>query len=221
MGATLQDICQIVSDRLNESTVETGSKRVRLINRAVKKVASDHKWSWRKTSQSISLVADTQEYDLASDFDYPSGIFEVWDGSNRLYPMDYEQAKDEDYDWEDLSDLTYFYISPKERKIGIVPTPVSSGTLTVIYFAIPADNTTTSSEFTPSIPDEFADLVALWVKFLIHDSKRQRLDARNTVIDYREMLKDLRAKDVLRSKANPRKRPKPFTYFGFKRTYQT
>lgn len=218
MGLTLNNVCQAVSDELFESSLDSSSGRIRKINRGVLRATLDGRWKWRRTKDTITTVVDKAAYSLPSSFDYPGGMYEVWDGNTQIFPDDYDNLNSKD--WAGIKNLEYYAISPYKEEIILYPTPSSVEDITLIHYAIPPKITSTSSEWSPSIPRKFLRLVVLATKYLIHRGKRQRNDARNTILEYKEVLKEMRTRNAGKSKGNQNRIEKAFSFLGFNRSYE-
>ena len=184
------------------------------MNDAIRHIVGIHSFTWAREKQEITTVADQQEYDVADDC---RKVYQVYYDNEPLTPINYEDRAD----YSVSSSYKYFYLTPDKTKIGFIKTPTEDGdTIDVWYYQQYQDINSTSDTFNINIPTYMLEPIVLYIKHLVHDSKRQRLDARNTIFDFVEAIKEAISKDVTRKpKDNPKQLPHPWKYLGFKRSY--
>lgn len=220
MITTAEPFLQELSSVLNEGSFDTSTKRVRIFNRSARHTFDAHKWSFKR--QKIDLVTENgvQEYDLTSDdivangnYDALAGIYEVWNGNEQIDPID--------YDVKNSSLVQKFYLTPDNKKIGFTKDIDGTEEYDIWIYTQHKDVTSYGESLKTPIPESFKTAIVTHMKHLVHDSKRQRYDARNAIIDYQEQIGKL----ILKEGSNKaRHLPKTirniFQYTGFRRSYK-
>ena len=218
MITTAAPVLSEVSGMLNEATVDTSSKRIGYFNRAVRKVLSMKKWGFEKRKRTLTLAAATQTYDLAaqfSDYNPLKGIISVWLGGEKIDSIDHDTK----------ADITTpasqaFYLDPDNQTLGFRKDIVGDEVIEVWYYAHHTYITTSAEALTFNIPDEMIMAIAIYLKHLVHDGKRQRFDARNALLDFKEEIDVLRPMAATKKiKDRPRTVGNIFHYNGVKRVY--
>lgn len=173
MITTPRPILELTSTLLKENNPDLSFNRVVLFRTAVNKLLSEHKMKFARKSYNINVPPNTQSltFDLLTiaDFDPHFGVDAITpDG------MRYE-----------LTNNTMLKVTGVNTNLPTV--------ITVFYYAIIPTTFTSAEQVLPfSIPDKAALAIALLIKSYVHDSKRQRLDARNALLDYKEEIGNLR-----------------------------
>ncbi len=207
-----------VSQILNESTTDTGTKRLGYFNRSVKKVLSMKKWGFEKRKRTLTLTAGVQTYDLTaqfSDFNTLKGIISVWVGGKKIDSIDYDEKAD-----VSAPATQKFYLEPGNETLGFRKTIVGNETIEVWYYANHTNISTSAEVLTFDIPDEMVLAIAIYIKFLVHDGKRQRFDARNALLDFKEEIDNLRPMAATKKiKDRPRTVGNIFKYNRVRRVY--
>ncbi len=220
MITTAQPVLAETSQILNESSTDTSSKRIGYFNRSVKKVFGVGKWPWRKKKGTLDTDNEVQEYVLTtefSDYDVQGGIISVWVGGIKILPIDYDRKAD-----VDNPATQKFYLTPDNRSIGFIKTFDGTEDVEIWYFALHTYISSAGESLTVTLPDDISTAIALYMKFLVHDGKRQRYDARNALLDFKEEIDTLRPK-IMSSKIKdaPKTVAKLFSYLKHKRVYAT
>lgn len=216
MITTPNDFCQECTDLLNESALDTSAKRIRFFNRAMRAIKDVRKWSWNRVSGTLTMVVDTTEYDLTtafSNYDPMWGIFEVYLGGEKIEPVDYTRKDDTTAD--------KYYLKPDNKTIGFTFEVTGSENVVIWYTPSHTAATTAATTLVPSVPDSMLGPVALLMKSYVHGGKRQRVDQKNTLLEYKEAIGEAILKDASHKvKDAPHNIPTVFTYGRVKRTYR-
>lgn len=218
MITTPATILDEVSAMLNESSTDTSTKRINLYNRATRHTIHAYKWSFRRKNFSLTTSNGVQEYNLTSvitdgDYDPVAGIFEVWNGTEKIDPINYDRKTN-------TSTLLEFYLTPDNKTIGFTKAITGSESIVIIYYQAYKNVVSSTTTLNISIPDTFIIPIATYTKFLVHDGKRQRYDARNAILDYQQQISERKLADGgNKAKDLPRVVPNLMSYIGFKRSY--
>lgn len=191
MITTATPILKKTSYQLGESSTDTSLKRLEFFNIAVKHTIDQHKWKWTIKDQVLPTVAETQEYDLTSasiitdeDYNMEAGISELYNGTTKIDPVIYQNRGN-------FSVSDRFYLTPDNKKLGFTKSVTASDSYTVWYYATLNDVSSATTTLNISIPDNMAIAIVSYMKHLVHEYKRQRNDARNCVIDFKEQISEL------------------------------
>lgn len=202
MVLTAEPILQGVSSDLRELTTDTGTRRVAFFNKAVKHVLGKFKWTWSRKTDALTTTVAVQTYDLTTELDDYSplrGVFKVY---------------------QDGEEITAFEMSDDGKSITFVNTIDGAEDIDICYYAEHLDITLHTATLNIPLPEEIGSLVGAYILFLEHRSKKQRNDARNAMIDFTDMLDDLRPQDASNKASAAKKRIQPvMQYMRFKRTY--
>lgn len=219
MITTPETILQKVSNDLREITTETGSRRVSFFNEAVKHVLGKFKWAWSRKIGTLDVDAGIQEYDLVTEFtDYSilRGVYEVYIDGAKITPSIKEKASE-----ASESAKTYWYLDNDNKTIGFTTTLDGTEDIEITYYATHTDATAYNDTLNLPLPEEIGTLVGIYILFLEHRSKKQRNDARNAMIDFTDLLDDLRPQDASNKGKDLKKTiPPVMSYMGFRRTYR-
>jgi len=219
MITTLLPILQATSRKLKESSTDTSSLRIGYTNDAIRYILSVFRWGWSKKKKDLTLVASDQEYVLTteiSDYSVIRGIYEIYDGGDKITPVPYNNT-----DSVSSSDNQYFYLKPDDITLGFTKTIAGTEDIDIWYYAEWTDVADSTSTLSISIPESMIELIALYIKYLIHDGKRQRFDARNALLDFKQALDTIIPQQAsAKIKDQPRRVYNMFSYLGFKRTYK-
>ena len=213
--STLSPILIETSNLLNEGSTDTSSKRISFGNRAIRRVLRVRRWNWARLSHTLTVVDDTQEYDLSSeisDYNPNWGIYEVYMDDEKMTPIDYNQKENTTSD--------HFYLKPDGKTIGFTNDIDGDEDIEIWHYPrwvnVSADDTT----FNLSIPEDMLGAICLLMKAMVHGAKRQRYDERNALVDYKEEIEELVLQDASNKiKDLPQNVPTIFTYNKFNRTY--
>lgn len=187
-------------------------------NTSVKHILTELKWAWSRKYAILDIDAGVQEYDLTvkiTDYSSVRGVYEVYVGGVKLTPIAYDRR--ENYA---ETDTQVYYITPDGKSIGFLKTLAGTEVVGIWYYATHTDVALYTTTLNISLPDEIGNLAAHYVKFLVHDGKRQRNDARNAMIDYTDLLDKIRPQDAsTKAKDAPKQIPNVMAYHRFRRTY--
>lgn len=218
MITTPEPVLQETSNMLNESTTDTSAKRVSYFNRSVRKVISMRKWSWAKKKHDLAVSAGVQEYDLTSvisDYNIQWGIYEVWVGGKKIDPVNYDRR-----DNIAASDAR-FYLTPDNKKLGFTKTIDGTEDIDVWYYQVHVNAANHQASLNIPLPEDIQIAVALYIKHLVHEGKRQRYDSRNAILDFQQVIEELVLQDASnKAKDLPKTVPTVFTYARVRRIYR-
>ena len=199
---------------LKESTPDYSLARLTAFKTALNKFLTEYKWSWSRLYVDINLASPETTYDMSSLPAYnPSwGIDEVEMESKPLIPIDYN-SRDQTYS------SVRFYMSRDDSTINFTGTPTS--TVRVWYYSVqptvPASETDTLAM---KISENAVHAIALLTQHFVHLGKRQRLDARNALLDYQQEINNLRPQAAAnKARQGPRIIPPVMAFSGFRRRY--
>lgn len=216
MLTTPNDFLVELSQMLNEKTTDTSSQRIGYFNRAMRRIKSVRKWSWNKKPHTLTVVADTQEYDLTdeiSDYTPSWGVYEIYINGDKADPIN--------YNLKNIAQGTHWYLKPDTKTIGF--TNALDGTEEIIIWYYPQHTKATASNSTlsPELPESILGPACLLMKSFVHGGKRQRNDERNALLDYKEEIDEAVLQDASnKAKDLPQTIPTPLTYMRVKRTYR-
>lgn len=164
---TVSEIAQIVSDLRGESTVNTGSSRIRAISRAEQDFARRRLWKSHLLANVTTTGDGTNDY-AAGSTTYPmrnKGLTEVFVGGTtedkRYQVIDYVRFKAEfnknnssrvAYEWYDTANDLW--------KMHISPAPETGVTIYYTYFWTPPTRTLTTDEVICGNPEIIAYLAS-------------------------------------------------------------
>lgn len=218
MITTLLPILNTVSRKLKETTTDTSSRRIGYCNDAIRYILSLYKWGWSKKKLDLTVSATVQEYDLtsqASDYSVVRGIYEVYSGDDQVDPVPYSNR-----DSVSSSSSQYFYLMPDDKTIGFTLDLDGTEDIDIWYYPVWTDVSDSTSTLPISIPDALQECIAFYVKYLVHDGKRQRFDARNALLNFKQALDSIIPQQASgKIKDQPRRVYNYFSYLNFKRTY--
>lgn len=212
-----QAVLDEASALLKELSVETGTTRFIYLNRSVRRLLRVRRWEWAKVAHTLDTDNGVQEYDLTAeitDFNPQWGIYEVYIGGEKASPTPYDNISNQ-------TNEKLFYLKPDGKTIGFIKALDGTETDIVIwYYPRWVTVTSVSDTFNISLPEDVVSVVALHMKYLVHDGKRQRYDARNALLDYKEEVEELIMQDAgNKTKDSPKTIPPITSYYGTKRTY--
>lgn len=220
MITTIAPIITETSGILNELTEQSESKRLTLVNRAIRATILKFKFKFRIKSVNLSVVSASQEFDLTSssviaseDYDETSGIYEVYlEGSTTpLAPVDYADRG---------LVVSGYYLTPDRKTLGFTSEVEYPSTVKVYYLASHKNVAATTDTLNVKLPDAALEPICTYVGYLVHKGKRQRNDARNAILEFQEQVEELRMKDASGGQKYLTKQIKsPFGYTGFRRVY--
>lgn len=178
------------------------------------------KWGFEKRTGTLTLTASVQTYDLAvqfSDYNPLKGVISVWLGGAKIDSIDYDEKADVS---EPASQR--FYLDPDNQTIGFRKDIVGDEVIEVVYYAIHTYVSTSAEALTFSIPDEIGIAIVLYMKYLVHEGKRQRYDSRNALLDFKDSIDELRPMAATKKiKDRPRTVGNIFRYNRVRRVYGT
>jgi len=219
MITTLLPILESCSRKLKESMTDVSTLRVGYGNDSCRNLLSLFKFGWSKKKYDLVISVGTQEYDLTSvltDYSPIRGIYEVYVGGDKIDSLPYNNI-----DSVSGSTSQYFYLKPDDKTIGFTLTLDGTEDIEIWYYAEWVNATSSATTLNISIPDSFTEALALYMKYLVHDGRRQRYDARNALLDFRQQIDTLIPQQgSSKIKDQPRRVFNFFSYLGFKRTYK-
>ena len=219
MITTLLPILQTVSRKLKETTTDTSSLRIGYANDAIRYLLGVYKWGWSRKKKDLVVVAADQEYVLTTEItDYSTirGIFEIYSGDDKLDPVPFNNTASVSSSTEQ-----FFYLKPDDITLGFTLSITGTENIDIWYYAEWTNVADSTSTLSISIPESMIELIALYIKYLIHDGKRQRFDSRNALLDFKQALDTLIPQQAsAKIKDQPRRVYNMFSYLGFKRTYK-
>lgn len=206
------------SNMLNEPTVDVGAKRISYFNRSVRKTLSMKKWGFEKRTRNLTLSAGVQTYDLTtqfSDYNPLKGLISVWLNGEKIDSIDYDQKAD-----SNVTATQKFYLDPDNQTIGFRSTISGSEMIQIVYYAHHTSISSSTEALVFNIPDEMILPIALYMKHLVHEGKRQRYDSRNALLDFKEEIDNLRPMAASKKiKDRPKTVPNIFAYNRIQRRY--
>lgn len=215
MITTAMPVLVTASAELNEKTTDASGKRVSYFNSAVSHLLSQFKWAWARKKGTITITSDT-EYDLTALFpDYNSswGIHSVEGADGKpLSSLDYTERKN--------FTSPYMSISPDNKSLVLTSTFTIGTVLTVWYYAKCIKVSDPSTTLSLPIPEQMEEALAIYVKYKTHTGKRQRYDARNALLDFKEKLDQLRLQEASNKiQSRPKIVPNFAQQVGLRRRY--
>jgi len=220
MITTIDPLLISASNRLNESSEDYTPQRIDFCNTAIAEVLGQYAWNCRRKSFTLVTTPGVQTYDFTSssvlpndDYDPEFGFYEIWNGEQRLDPILYDNM-------DNFSESDCFAISPDNTSLVFTLSQTSSNTYTVWYYARHKDVGAKTTVLNLSIPDNLKKPIVTYIKYLVHDAKRQRNDARNALLDFEEQIGDVKlAQGKAKAKGLKQNIPTPIAYSKFKRKY--
>lgn len=217
MTTTPNAILVEASQALNETSTDTSSKRVGYFNSAVRTVLGERKWSWSRKSHTLDTDDGIQEYDLSSeisDFDPERGIYEVYLAGVKIDYVEYSEKDNVS------SENARWYWKPDGKTIGFTTEFDGTENVVIWYYAIHTNAANSGATLNIPIPEKMHTAIVLQIKALVHNGKRQRYDARNALLDYKEEIE----KRILGDASNkgrdvPKVVNNVMRFFRFRRNY--
>lgn len=205
-----------VSRKLKEPSTDTSVHRVGYVNDAIRHILTLYKWSWSRKKKTLTVVAGKKEYNLTeeiSDYSPIRGIFAVY--------VDDKEIEAIPYDDRDKASSLSFYLKPDVATIGFTFDIDGDENIDIWYYPEWTNVPDHTSTMPISIPESMTELIALYTKYLIHEGKRQRYDARNALLDFKEVLNSLIPQQGSSKIGDyPRLIPKFSLFTRFKRNYK-
>lgn len=216
MITTPEVILTTVSTDLRESSADTSNRRVSYFNKAVEHVLSEFKWSWARRRHVLDVAGGEESYDLLTeipDYSVDDGLHIIKIDGAEVFPYSFDNNDD------DVS-KQYFTLSPDNQTLEFMKDIVGDEVVEIWYYAEHTRVSTYNEALTLKIPPKFGNLVAHYIRFLEHNGKRQRNDARNAMIDYVDLLDKLKPKDASKKASKGPKAIQPvMRYLNFSRRY--
>lgn len=190
MITTAQEFLKTLSYALGEPVPDYSPTRLTYFNRAYQYYLSLNNWSFKIKSYTLTTTEE-KEYDLTSlisDYSQADGIHEVKTNNGKVIdPIDYES--------KDLTTELKYYLTPDGKEIGF--TSCKAGDVfTIYYYAVLTPVSSETENLNIPIPEDHKEPIITYLKFLVHERKRQRNDARNCMLDFKEQLEEARVKDA-------------------------
>lgn len=191
MLTTAQPFLQAVSNELGESSINTDSVRIGYFNRSVEEFFSKHPFKFRIKKYDLNSTG-AGEYDLISlisDYDVSHGVYMVENSNGKVFePIDYSERKY--FDNPDVESFTYkYYLTPNRKSVGF-PVDTSGSVYVIHYYAIHTNVSDPSTTLTVSIPEYCLRPITTLMLYRVYQRKRQRYDARNMLLDFKEQLEE-------------------------------
>lgn len=191
MLTTALPFLQSVSYELGETTTNTEAVRLNYFNRSVEEFFAKHPFKFRIKKYTLTLDG-SGEYDLTSkisDYDTSHGIYLVENGDGKIFePIDYSERKY--FDNPDVHNFSYkYYLTPNRKDIGF-PVNTSGEVCYIHYYAVHTNVSDASTSLNVSIPEYCLRPITTLILYRIYQRKRQRYDARNMLLDFKEQLED-------------------------------
>lgn len=171
-ATTYRNIQDRVLDLLSKSDSTTRNRVSNWINMGYHDFVLREIWPFRETTGTLNTVADTQEYDLVTNFSDidEQNIISVaiqGDSYSKLTYWPYNQLRYDqpDFDQEGSGLPTRYYL--KSGKIGFWPLPGSVYAVAIDYFAVPTELSSDSDE--PIIPVSYREALVQYALSLEHD----------------------------------------------------
>lgn len=215
MITTPQKVLDACSRSLNEGTTDVTAKRIGIFNDAMHHVLAQYKWEWARKYHALNADDGETTFVLSTeitDYDITWGIHQV-DFTDRMFPVFYEDRA--------TFHSERFTLTPDKKQIIFTKAFTGNGnTVGIWYYAEHTDVTAAGTTLSVPIPEAYLNLVAKYMKYLVHDGKRQRNDARNAILDFQEILEQSTMKNASqKAKDLPMVMRSPLAYAGFRRTY--
>lgn len=201
--ATYSNIIADIKDKFSKNSSGFGSETDTSIRKWISQkefdIYASRKWPFMRKSNTISTVASTQSYSLATDYAFGS-LYDVIDSTNkiRLYRAN---AEDIDTYYAGLSTSstpTYYFLDGVDtsnvQKISFYPIPADVYTITYRYYRdpTPTDISTDNSNdsLSPIIPQRYRSLlVDAVLEELLQKDANPNADRVN--IKYQNMLQKM------------------------------
>lgn len=193
MITTPEIILRDVSYQMGEEVFDTSSVRISYFNRAYQYYLSLNKWSFKIKDYSLTTTTNT-EYDLTSlisDYSQSDGLYEVRNSGGELV----EFINYVDKDLPSSTNKNHYYITPDGKKIGFT-SHTAGDVYNLKYYAVLTPVSSYNETLNIPIPEHHAQPITTYIMFLIHNRKRQRNDARNCILDFKEQLEETLMKDA-------------------------
>lgn len=193
MITTPEEILRSVSYSLGEATPDFSPARINFFNRAYQFYLGINTWSFKIKKYTLTTTS-SDEYDLTSlipDYSQPDGVYAVKNSSGKLI----EPVSFEDKDLPEYQNKQRYYITPDGKSIGFT-TFTAGDVFTIYYYAVLIKATSYNSSLNIPIPEMHKEPIVTYTEFLIHKRKRQRNDARNCMLDFKDQLEEIKPKDA-------------------------
>ncbi len=185
MITTPNPVLIATSALLKEGSTDKTATRLKYFDQAVRHTLSQFKWSFRRKLYTLTATSGVTEYALSPlipDYDPIAGVYEVWSGSTLLYTISYSQKASAD---------SSVYLTPDGLTLGGVADDVS-----VWYYAQHTTVTDENTVLNIPLPEAISIPISTYIKYLVHDGKRQRNDARNAILDYQVQVSRLKLSEA-------------------------
>lgn len=186
MITTARSILTEVSSILGETPVNVSNIRFDYFNRAVNFYFSKHPFKFRIKSYDLTTTSD-KEYDLIAkinDYDPTFGVYLVEDSDGtQLEPIDFSERNSY------YGNEPAYYLTPDKKTIGF--TSIESGkTYKIYYYAYHLSVSDPDSALNVPIPQTHISAIIHRILFYVYQRRRQRHDARNAMLDFKEELEE-------------------------------
>lgn len=218
MITTILPLLQTTSRLLKESTTDTSTLRIGYGNDSIRYLLGLYKWSWSCLSHTLDVDADVQEYDLTTeitDYSVDRGIKEVYVAGSKIVPIAYANRGT-----VSEGNTQRFYLTPDGKTIGFIKTIDGTEDIDIWAYREHTDVAASGTTLNIPLPDNMRLPVSLYMKALIHSGKRQRNDATNALLEFKQALDSIIPQEgAAKIKDAPPTVGNIFNYTGFKRTY--
>jgi len=190
------DLIAAIQDQFDDSSAGTTSSIRRLISQKLDSIYSRGKWPFLQKTGTITTVASTEAYSLASDYSI-GGLYDVFDETN-LRRLQAAAVRDKD---EVFAGLTtsgspqWYYLwgvdDSNIQKMNFYPIPSGAYTIKYRYYhsPIPVDlqTTTANDSETPILPRRYREglmeavLEDLYAKDLDQSANRENIKLANLI----------------------------------------
>lgn len=216
MITTLNPFLVEGSNALKEQSTDTSAQRISYGNTALRALLSEYKFAWSRKTHDLALSNGVSTYDLSSvisDFNPSWGLYEVQLGGETVDPIDYDARNG-------TFNVIKWYFHPDNKSMTIKKEIDGTENIDIIYYAQHMDVEAEDTALNISYPESVQEAVGKYIKYLVHDGRRQRNDARNTMLDYRAKIDALRPMEAS-NKARLRGKtfPNVMQYARVKRSY--
>jgi hypothetical protein len=199
------------STRLNEKTVDETASRIDAFNQSVDHLLGMYKWEFARKSGTLVHAVAGASFLLSTsfvDYDEQWGVYEVYVNGEQLFPI----AQGE------MANRPNFQLDANNEHITFNHTINPTDVVTIWYYASHTDVTTKTALLNIPLPKSSVAAITLYMKYLVHDGKRQRNDARNAILDFQEVVEELSLQNASK-KAKGLSKSVPSPLAGLSRRY--
>ena len=183
---TLAEFRTAIRDRLgvpSDDGLFDDTTLTRLVNRAIKKVESENDWAWLEKSETITTVASTRSYSVASD--YVRTMLLVDGEFKPLRQVTIDEAEW----WGNVTTGRPAAYAQSGRTVVMVPTPDGSYDFTHRY--IGSETTLSGDTDEPLAPEPWHESIIEYAVFLSYRRANNSPEAAATLDSYKELIKTM------------------------------